>query len=53
MSVVIKRSEIPVAYECGYGCCTDVYGKHVRKIRRALKRRQEQTWRRDLRREQE
>lgn len=49
MAIIIKRSEMGgIRNECVYGCCTDVYGKNVPKVRRRLKRRGEQLWRRDL-----
>lgn len=47
MAVLIKRSEAPVGMECPWRCCTEVYGKNVKKIRRAIKRREARAWRRD------
>lgn len=50
MSTVIKRSEGAIMrQECPYGCCTPVHGKNVKQIRRTLKRRERQTWRREVR----
>lgn len=39
MSVLIKRSvsSIGVA-ECPYGCCTPIYGKSTKRMRRLIKR---------------
>ena len=52
MSVIIKRSEGVVGVnECSYGCCTPVYGKNVKKIRRTAKRAENQKVRKDIERE--
>lgn len=39
MAVLIKRSNkhSAIRNECGYGCCTDVYGKNTARIRRQIK----------------
>lgn len=49
MSVMMKRSEKNDAFplECQYGCCTTVYGKNVKKVRRTIKRSEKQKWKRE------
>lgn len=49
MAVCLKRSEGVVPPECPYGCCTPVYGKNVRFIRRTAKRRSRQDFKRSIR----
>lgn len=51
MSVLLKRgggvARFP--HECPYGCCTPVYGKNVKNVRRAIKRGERSRFRADLR----
>lgn len=50
MAVLIQRSKTThIPQECVYGCCTSVYGKNVKKVRRTIKRAENQTWKRDVR----
>lgn len=51
MAVSLKRStpDMCILNECEYGCCTDVYGKNVRRIRRQVRRVGERNFRRELR----
>lgn len=49
MSVTLKRSEGVTPPECPYGCCTDLYGKNVKNVRRIAKRRSERKWKKELR----
>lgn len=46
MSVVIKRSDKTnaVPRECPYGCCTTIYGKNTKRVRRNIKRRERAMW---------
>lgn len=50
MSVMMKRSEKNKAFplECPYGCCTPVYGKNVKNVRRSVKRSEKQKWKREV-----
>lgn len=50
MSVMMKRSEKNHAFplECQYGCCTPVYGKNVKHVRRQIKRSEKQKWKREV-----
>ena len=48
MAVLLKRSTGGVPPECPYGCCTEVYGRNVVKVRRRMKRASEREWRRTL-----
>ncbi len=49
MAVMLKRSaEAHIPAECVYGCCTTVYGKNVRKVRRRVKRASNAAWKREL-----
>lgn len=38
MAVSLKRSEGVCPPECKYGCCTEMYGKNVKKMRRRARR---------------
>lgn len=50
MSIVLKRSQEQFCPpECVYGCCTEVYGKNVKFLRRQAKRASNQKFRRQLR----
>lgn len=49
MAVCLKRSEGVTPPECPYGCCTQLYGKNVRFLRRSAKRRDRQKFRRSVR----
>lgn len=46
MSVIIKRSDKTGAIpnECPYGCCTTIYGKNTKRVRRNIKRRERNQW---------
>ena len=46
MSVLIKRSNKTNAIpnECPYGCCTTIYGKNTKRVRRNIKRRERNQW---------
>lgn len=46
MSVLLKRSSGVIRNECKYGCCTDVYGKNVKHVRRRIRRVENRRWRR-------
>lgn len=49
MSVLLKRSDGALNVdECPYGCCTILYGSHVKHIRRSIKRRERQAWKREV-----
>lgn len=39
MAVMLKRSSKnrAVRNECGYGCCTSLYGKNTQRVRRQVK----------------
>lgn len=49
MSVLIKRSSsaTSIPAECPYGCCTEVFGKNVKHVRRSAKRRDRREWKRE------
>lgn len=49
MSVVLKRSEKHMPQECRWGCCTEVYGKSVKFVRRRVKRASKNAFRREVR----
>lgn len=49
MATMLKRSLGVTPPECIYGCCTQLYGKHVPHVRRSAKRREKQQFNRDLR----
>lgn len=51
MSVALKRSEANrgvIPPECPYGCCTSVYGRNVKRVRREVKRKDNEQFRRDV-----
>ena len=49
MSVLLKRSTGALNLcECPYGCCTILYGQHVRKLRRSAKRRERRNWKKEV-----
>lgn len=47
MAVLLKRTAGVVRNECDYGCCTDVYGRHVKVVRRRIKRALNRRWKRE------
>lgn len=49
MAVVLKRSEKHMPQECRYGCCTEVYGKNVKRIRRRIKHGGKSLFKREVR----
>lgn len=48
MAVQIKRSEGHIPMECPCGCCTTVYGKHVKQVRRIVKHKDRAAARREI-----
>lgn len=48
MSVILKRSNGVIGDECPYRCCSSLYGRHVKPMRRKVKRSERQQWKRDL-----
>lgn len=49
MSVLLKRSSGALNVdECPYGCCTILYGRNVRLIRRSVKRREQRDWQKEV-----
>lgn len=53
MSVLLKRSTEVMAIrpECPWRCCSDVYGKHVKSIRRQVKQKDRNKWKSEVRQE--
>ena len=48
MSVLLKRSLGGLPKECPYGCCTPIYGKNVKLVRRQVRRREKRDWQKQL-----
>lgn len=50
MAVLLKRSNKHSALrsECGYGCCTVVYGKNTARVRRQVKAAEKRNVRRQI-----
>ena len=49
MSVLLKRSDGALRVdECPFGCCTILYGSHVKSIRRTVKRRERAAWKKEV-----
>lgn len=46
MAVSMKRSDGICPPECEYGCCTEIYGKNVKAVRRRIRKRARQEARR-------
>lgn len=53
MSVLLKRSTEVMAIrpECPWRCCSDVYGKHVKALRRQVKQKDRNKWKNEVRQE--
>lgn len=53
MSVLLKRSTevMSILPECAYRCCSEVYGKNVKIMRRQLKRKDRNNWKKEVKRE--
>ena len=54
MAVLLKKSSGPRATalcECRWGCCSEVYGKNVKRVRRRLRHVEKSTWKRQIRKE--
>lgn len=53
MSVLLKRSTeaMSILPECPYRCCSEVYGKNVKNVRRQVKRKDRNNWKKEVQRE--
>ena len=48
MNMLLKPTTVGArAHACGHRCCTDIRGKNVKLVRRAMKRSERQAWKKE------